>query len=1073
MKNKVISTFLLLVIFILNGCNSDYGLDSDSGSGSINSDYRLVVKEQKIPIDFEIPLTAELISNETGLSKDVTNEVSFKSSKESVIEIIDGNRAVALSPGRVDLESQIEYLGVNYSAFTALTAEDSIIQSIVINSGKSSFSIGEVGSYNATATFSDNSTLDITQQNNSIWKSSDPYVVSIDEITGEFTTISAGTAEISLSGKANGIDFSATDTLTVTNAVVTRIAITPQNSFMNGGETKQYTAMAIYSDNNTSDITKLVTWNIDNPSIATIDINGLLTAGITQSGQAKISASYSSIDTSFSDDAYVVVDNNVSNINSFGIFVDPVLPIFSNYKITATAIYDDGSNYDVSNDTNWSIDDTSLASIDDSGLLTIYGETGTLEITATYNEQTAKEIITIVSSPIEYISISPRDISLSNGLTEKLQAFLIFESGESLDVSSYSSINWLSNDPLIASVDKAGLVTAESLGTTNITITGTFNGEVFDDTIAVNVNNAVINELIITPRNHVLSETQSLQLLGEVTLSNSKTVDVTRSEEISWTSDDPSIAEITSSGIVKGNSPGQTIIRANYNGYTDSVYLSVIGLSSSDIVTLDIVSDQSSTLPVGIDAKFYLMATSSTGVESKIYSSPSFSWVSGDTNIATIDANTGVLTTKQAGTVEISITGDLSGVTPSSNYTLEVTPSEITAIKIKEGNVQTRVGVPIQFTVEAEFSDGNKMDTDKVSFISTDPNIGIVDNAGIFTPKSVGYTTIKATDNIRYLSDEVIVEVKPASLKSIDVKFKSGNTTLQAGTIEQVVVIGTWEDDHTAEITTFTDLLTSDKSIATIDPYGNLTTYKAGKLDITASIDDKFQDTISVDVVSDVISLSISNKSEVLPWLGTLQLIVLNQDGIDITKLSKFESDNESIMTVSDTGLVTNISVGQANITVTSDTASDSATFNTCNDFGNECLDFVNMGEHVLITGTPSVAYLNSISPSPTFSSTLNVRGDDYYTFDWDKANNICNSYNTYFVGGRNNWRLPSLDELTQLYDKFGDLESRNWPTRGGYGWWTSTSGTNTDFYSRIDLNSGFAYADGKSVAYFASCISE
>ena len=60
------------------------------------------------------------------------------------------------------------------------------------------------------------------------------------------------------------------DTLTVTTAALTSIAVTPANPTVAKGLTEQFTATGTYSDDTTADLTSQVTWASATPSVATI-----------------------------------------------------------------------------------------------------------------------------------------------------------------------------------------------------------------------------------------------------------------------------------------------------------------------------------------------------------------------------------------------------------------------------------------------------------------------------------------------------------------------------------------------------------------------------------------------------------------------------------------------------------------------------------------------------------------------------------------------------------------------------------------------------------------------------------
>ena len=72
------------------------------------------------------------------------------------------------------------------------------------------------------------------------------------------------------------------------------VVVAPANPSIPIGVTQQFTATGYYNDQTTHDITTQVTWGSSNPSVATIDSNGLATSD-RQVGRTTITAASGSI----------------------------------------------------------------------------------------------------------------------------------------------------------------------------------------------------------------------------------------------------------------------------------------------------------------------------------------------------------------------------------------------------------------------------------------------------------------------------------------------------------------------------------------------------------------------------------------------------------------------------------------------------------------------------------------------------------------------------------------------------------------------------------------------------------
>ena len=99
-----------------------------------------------------------------------------------------------------------------------------------------------------------------------------------------------GTYPLTVTGNGGGIQQNTTVTLTVTAPVLVSIAVTPVNPSIAVGKQQPFTATGSYTDGTKSDLTSSVTWNSDNPQVATVNNAGVAVA--VNVGTANISASY-------------------------------------------------------------------------------------------------------------------------------------------------------------------------------------------------------------------------------------------------------------------------------------------------------------------------------------------------------------------------------------------------------------------------------------------------------------------------------------------------------------------------------------------------------------------------------------------------------------------------------------------------------------------------------------------------------------------------------------------------------------------------------------------------------------
>ncbi|EHV9838144.1 DUF1566 domain-containing protein, partial [Vibrio vulnificus] len=142
-----------------------------------------------------------------------------------------------------------------------------------------------------------------------------------------------------------------------------------------------------------------------------------------------------------------------------------------------------------------------------------------------------------------------------------------------------------------------------------------------------------------------------------------------------------------------------------------------------------------------------------------------------------------------------------------------------------------------------------------------------------------------------------------------------------------------------------------------------------------------------------------------------------------------------------------------------------------CRSTGTSCVDLFDSGSGTLFTNTPSKAFLDSIGGSANDGFTQELRtSGDFYLFDWNKADLLCDTYNTNNIAGRTNWRLATKNELRGLFNANGNMfTARGWATRINY--WTSTAlGPGYYNYSLTNGNSGLTMPGDDTL--YASCVS-
>jgi hypothetical protein len=181
------------------------------------------------------------------------------------------------------------------SGSTILTVSNATVVSITIAPSTAQIPTHTSQQYTATAQMSDGSSLDVTRSVH--WGTSN-YLVATINVGGLASGLAPGTVTINCT--ANNSSVSGSATLTVTNATISSLVLSPQGASLPLGAFEQFTATGNFSDGSSMDISSLVLWTSSN--IAVADFSGT-TAGLALSsgkGTTTIGASFQGATTSTS-----------------------------------------------------------------------------------------------------------------------------------------------------------------------------------------------------------------------------------------------------------------------------------------------------------------------------------------------------------------------------------------------------------------------------------------------------------------------------------------------------------------------------------------------------------------------------------------------------------------------------------------------------------------------------------------------------------------------------------------------------------------------------------------------------
>ena len=251
------------------------------------------------PVNDSIPDGQTLQYTATGTytnfsTQDITTSVTWSSSNTGVATVSSSGLAASQNAGSTTITATLGAI----SGSGTLTVSAPVIVSITITPVNNTIGVGLNLQYIAMGTYSNSSTVDIT--NSVTWSSTNTAAATISNSSG-FEGLAAGVAAGATKIHATLDAISDTTNLTVDLELVS-IDILPGSRTIADTDTLQYAAIGTFADSSTSDITDLVTWSSSDTGVATISNSagseGLATGTPGAEGTTTIQATMDSVSDS-------------------------------------------------------------------------------------------------------------------------------------------------------------------------------------------------------------------------------------------------------------------------------------------------------------------------------------------------------------------------------------------------------------------------------------------------------------------------------------------------------------------------------------------------------------------------------------------------------------------------------------------------------------------------------------------------------------------------------------------------------------------------------------------------------
>jgi hypothetical protein len=931
-------------------------------------------------------------------TQNITSNVvwSIPDEYKSNISFAGNSKILLNAQGSAGIEA--EYTDANYS--DQVTSESisfsiagALLESITINTyldsnkdrvkdSDSDAVINEIakGQYaivTATGSYSDGTTNDLTSQ--VTWTSSDDTAFSIDS-DGKGTTLNSSDTDITITASFDNDaaqTITSTYTLTATPAIVQSVDIvatiggsTVVPSDVPAGENIQLQVRGYYSDNTRQILSgsSVATWATSNAEVATVDsATGLVTMVGTSGNFVNITATETVSGNSYSDS--ITLDVADAIIKSMKITPDTStdpwnIALGSQYQMKAYAVYSDSSEQEITTDsgTGWSVPDAghqtyiSVNNSDIKGLVTGESEIDTavtVQATSVDSEGNAISATAdvIVGAPIlELIEISPTNTSMIEGDVLTFTATGYTSDDRFLELSD--TVTWSTSDSAIAEFNQTNDydLFAKTSGTVEVIASYVPPGqEEISTTTRVTIDPATLRSIAITPTAERYTSTPSPKplflkgsqdlLTATGTYSNGSTKKI--NGQVTWDSTAPSVATISSVGLLTPVSEGETTISATIDieelGSTKTVYIEYSIVVQGPLLEYIEIAPLSPTTTMGLPIQF-----SATGFYSDDTSktlTDEVTWQvgrTGDDPSTLIGSMTsgagvgGVFTPSKNGFGPISASiNDFDGKAVSKQTF--VTIDDIASLSISNTKSTIYAGQSDTFTVKGTTTGGKELTFTQGLSWSVTGN-GALNDSGeassnaLVTSSAQGSMTITATwtnQDASTVSTSSTVTIENPLLTALTVT--NANSSVKEGRTSQLTATATYSDGSTSNVSGTVTWFSDNTNVASIDANGLISTSDVGSASIYASFLNAAGSTIKSGnltfSVEDAVLSSLSvNNANVSISKGTSSTLTasgtMSNGTSQLPTPVTWTSSDTSIVTVGQTnGVITAVSQGTATIT--------------------------------------------------------------------------------------------------------------------------------------------------------------
>ena len=436
-----------------------------------------------------------------------------------------------------------------------------------------------------------------------------------------------------------------TSVVTVNNAPVALVTLTPNPASLNVGGTAQLSATLTDLAGNVL-TGRSITWSSNASGVATVSSTGLV-SGVS-AGNATITATSEGMDGT---GAIIVSVASLAPVASVTVSPNPAgVRAGGTAQLTAVT-KDSAGNVLTGRSITWTSNATGVATVSASGLVS-GASVGNATITATSEGKNGTAAVNVSLVPVASVTVSPNPAGAAVGGTVQLTAVTKDSAG---NILTGRAITWGSNAPGVATVSASGLVTGVSGG--NATITATSEGK--SGTAAVTITAVPVASVTVSPNPAAIRVGGTVQLTA---VTKDSAGNILTGRAITWSSNATGVATVSATGRVTGVAAGSATITAISEGKSGTAAITV---TLAPVATVTVSPNPASVVVAGtVQLTATLKDSAGATLTGRVVT-----WASSAPAVATVSAN-GLVSGLVAGTATITATSETKS--GSSNLTVTV-----------------------------------------------------------------------------------------------------------------------------------------------------------------------------------------------------------------------------------------------------------------------------------------------------------------------------------------------------------------------------------------------------------------